>query len=189
MTNPKPRVRVGLPTIIDVTLYDDDIQNLLKQVGDTARRLLPKSRKDFRGYYHIIAKHSGKCLDVQDESKEDGANAFQYSLHGGPNQQWVFVKADDDCYYIVARHSGKCLDVLDWHKEDGARVCQITLFGGDNQKWQLRQTKDDYFHIIAKHSGKCLDVAGRGTEDGTIVQQYTVHGGDNQKWELRAVKK
>jgi hypothetical protein len=33
-------------------------------------------------YYRIVARHSGKCVDVE------GANVHQWSCHGGDNQTW-----------------------------------------------------------------------------------------------------
>ncbi|MCX9073109.1 MAG: RICIN domain-containing protein [Candidatus Methanoperedens sp.] len=42
-------------------------------------------------YYAIIAKHSGKCLDVAGESQEPGANVQQWDCHGGNNQLWKLV--------------------------------------------------------------------------------------------------
>ncbi|GHB80720.1 hypothetical protein GCM10010347_59270 [Streptomyces cirratus] len=74
--------------------------------------------------YKIVARHSGKCLDVAGWSKSDGAQVFQWDCHGGANQLWEFVDIGDpkSCppsggcpentvgYLIVSKHSGKCLD-------------------------------------------------------------------------------
>ncbi|MCE0446975.1 RICIN domain-containing protein [Streptomyces tricolor] len=76
-----------------------------------------------QGGYKIVARHSGKCLDVS-ASKADGAQVFQWDCHGGANQLWEFVDIGDpkSCppsggcpenvvgYLIVSKHSGKCLD-------------------------------------------------------------------------------
>jgi hypothetical protein len=40
------------------------------------------------GYSLIIAKHSGKCLDVNGASTGDSASIIQHSCHGGDNQLW-----------------------------------------------------------------------------------------------------
>ncbi|MGW0511081.1 RICIN domain-containing protein [Streptomyces olivaceoviridis] len=74
--------------------------------------------------YKIVARHSGKCLDVSGWSGADGAQVFQWDCHGGANQLWKFVDIGDpkSCppsggcaenavgYLIVSQHSGKCLD-------------------------------------------------------------------------------
>jgi hypothetical protein len=41
------------------------------------------------GYVRIVARHSGKVLDVEYASLDDGAEVIQYSSHGGANQQWL----------------------------------------------------------------------------------------------------
>ncbi|MBP9658059.1 MAG: RICIN domain-containing protein [Candidatus Promineofilum sp.] len=135
-------------------------------------------------YFHIVAKHSDKCLDVQNASKANGANVFQYSCHGGDNQLWQLVDFGNDYYQIRAKHSGKCLDVQDWSKVNGANVFQYECHGGDNQLWQLIEFGNRYFQIRAKHSGKCLDVQGWSKVNGANVFQYECHGGDNQLWRL-----
>jgi hypothetical protein len=40
-------------------------------------------------YVTIVARHSGKALDVEDASTDDGARVIQYTPHGGANQQWL----------------------------------------------------------------------------------------------------
>ncbi|MEU9377195.1 RICIN domain-containing protein [Streptomyces sp. NPDC048255] len=47
-------------------------------------------------YYNIRAKHSGKCLDVEDKGTKDATNVFQWTCLGmtAQNQRWsiwVFV--------------------------------------------------------------------------------------------------
>jgi len=56
----------------------------LKRLSDAIGRLL--NRKDFTGCYYFIAKHSGKCLDMADWSKDYCGSIKQYSLHGCDKQ-------------------------------------------------------------------------------------------------------
>jgi hypothetical protein len=39
-------------------------------------------------YFRIVARHSGKCLDVVDSGTGDGADIQQYTCGSGLNQQW-----------------------------------------------------------------------------------------------------
>ncbi|WP_437954644.1 RICIN domain-containing protein [Sorangium sp. So ce119] len=41
------------------------------------------------GYYHVVARHSGTCLDVVSGSTADAAVVKQYSCNSGANQQWA----------------------------------------------------------------------------------------------------
>ena len=62
-------------------------------------------------YYQVIAKHSGKCLDVSAASLVNGANVQQWACNGGDNQRWKLVSMGDGYNELVAKHSGKCADV------------------------------------------------------------------------------
>jgi len=177
-----------VPPYVGVTFSEKEFTEFQKQLGVTASKLFKAKRKDFIGYFHIIAKHSGKCLDVSEFSQENCANVFQCTLHGGDNQQWILVKTPDGYFYIFAKHSGKCLDVEEYKQDDCANVWQYAFHGGDNQKWELRDIGNGYFHVIAKHSGKCLDVEGYKQDDCANVWQITLHGGDNQQWKLVPIK-
>lgn len=135
--------------------------------------------------YEIVAKHSGKCLDVSGVANHDGANVYQWSCHGGKNQAWKLTSKGQDYYTLTAQNSGKCLDVAGVSKDQGANVQQWSCHGGDNQSWMLiPQGAGDYL-IKAKHSGRCLDVAGVATNDGANVQQWDCHSGNNQLWKLK----
>jgi len=139
----------------------------------------------FKGYYFIIAKRGGKCLDVQGFSKANNVKVFQWSLHMGDNQQWKFRKTPDGYYHIISKNSGKCLDVAGAVDKDYGIVFQYQLHGGDNQKWSLQPIQDNYFRIIAKHSGKALQVDPGSQHNGADVFQYHITDNDSQKWELR----
>ncbi len=145
----------------------------------------PSSFKE-NEYYVIIAKHSGKCLDVKGISKDKGANIIQYDYWGGENQQWRFEPVGDGYYCIIAKHSGKCLDVGGMSKDNGANILQWHYWGGDNQKWKLEPVGDGYYRIIAKHSGKCLDIGGWSKDKRAAhIRQWNFKGKDpTQLWKL-----
>ena len=86
----------------------------------------------------VIAKHSGKCLDVSGGSRSNGADVIQWNCHGGDNQLWRLVPAAGGYFRIIAKHSGKCLDVSGGSRSNGADVIQWNCHGGDNQRWKLQ---------------------------------------------------
>jgi hypothetical protein len=49
----------------------------------------PKPMGD--GTYEIIANNSGKCMDVENVSKDNGAYIHQWTCLGAPNQKWSIV--------------------------------------------------------------------------------------------------
>jgi hypothetical protein len=50
------------------------------------------SIQDVDGYIQLIARNSGKAVEVQGASTADGGNVVQYSDWNGTNQQWQLVK-------------------------------------------------------------------------------------------------
>ncbi|MEV1241579.1 RICIN domain-containing protein [Nonomuraea sp. NPDC050022] len=146
-----------------------------------AQRFLPKFSAT------LVARHSGKCLDVAGVSTADGANVHQWTcINGQANQEWNFVATSDGYYTLRATHSGKCLDVSGASTADGANVHQWTCLNQQrNQEWRLVQKDNGYFSLVARHSGKCLDVAGVSTAEGANVHQWTcLIGQRNQEWRL-----
>ena len=138
-------------------------------------------------YYKIIAKHSGKCLDVSGISKDSGANVHQWSYVGGNNQQWKFESTGNGYYKIIAKHSDKVLNVQNSNVTNSANITQKTDNGRDNQQWKLEEVKNGYYKIIAKHSGKCLDVSGISKDNGANIHQWSYVGGNNQQWKILKV--
>jgi len=86
-------------------------------------------------YYSLVARHSGKCLDITDNSAADSAVALQYTCTGGLNQQWRLQDTGDGYVRVLAQHSGKCLDVANNSTADGAFVNQYRCTTGTNQQW------------------------------------------------------
>ena len=87
------------------------------------------------GYYKLVSKYSGKCLDVSGWSTYNGARLQQWDCHNGTNQQFLVQPWSWGSYRLVNRNSGKCLDVTDWAKWNGARLQQWECHNGDNQLW------------------------------------------------------
>ncbi len=138
-------------------------------------------------YYEIVARHSGKCLDVEFESMDAGGLVKQYGCHGGANQQWQVIHVGGGYFKIVARHSGKVLDVQGAGLDNGTPVWQFDENGTAAQQWQIIDVGGGYFKIVARHSGKVLDVAGVSSADGAQIHQWDYVGGGNQQWLLRPV--
>lgn len=135
--------------------------------------------------YELIAKHSGKCLDVSGVATNNGANIHQWDCHGGPNQRWTLTEKSGGYYTVTARHSNKCMDVEGVGTGNGTNISQYDCHGGPNQLWMFIPQGGGYYRVTAKHSNKCLDVSGGGKGNGDNIQQWDCHGGDNQLWMLK----
>jgi len=134
--------------------------------------------------YTIIAKHSGKGLDVTNASTSNGTALQQWAYAGGSNQKFVINDLGNGYYTIVNVNSGKCLDVRDASTSNNAIIQQWAYAGGTNQQWSIVSTGDGYYKIINRNSGKCIDVKDQSTSNGAVIQQYTFANGTNQLWQL-----
>lgn len=131
----------------------------------------------------LVARHSGKCADVNGTSLADGASVIQWSCSGGTNQQWTLRNLGNGYYHVIARHSGKCLNVAGASTADGAWAIQYACDGtSTNEQWAIQSAGGGYYTLVARHSGKCLDVNGASTNDGAQLIQWTCDGGTNQQW-------
>ena len=85
-------------------------------------------------------RSSGKCLDVNASSTDNGASVIQWNCHNRPNQQWDIVLpagADPATYSgpisFKNRTSGKCLDLFGGSIDNGTGFLQWDCKGSDNQ--------------------------------------------------------
>ncbi|MET9633134.1 RICIN domain-containing protein [Lentzea sp. NPDC006480] len=92
--------------------------------------------------FNIVAKHSGKCLDVAGAGSADATPVQQWVCLGPSqtNQQWNVKDLGNGYHQIVNLRSGKCLDVDAFKTTDGAKVQQWTCNGLDNQRWTFIST-------------------------------------------------
>lgn len=77
--------------------------------GTTNQQFELTDRSD--GSYSIIAKHSGKGLDVAGNSTTSGALIHQCEYVGSANQRFILVSTDNGYYKLIAEHDGMVLDV------------------------------------------------------------------------------
>lgn len=136
-------------------------------------------------YYEVVARHSGKCLDVFDGSTAAGAQVIQWPCIGDTNQQWQIIPIGDGYFKFIARHSNRVLSVQSGGLANGALVVQSTDNGTAPMQWQIVDVGSGHVRIMARHSGKALDVSGGSTADGAQVIQWDYVGASNQQWLLR----
>lgn len=133
-------------------------------------------------YVNLVARHSGKCVDVVNASTASNAELIQYACGTGTNQQWELRDAGGGYVQIVARHSGMCVDIASSSTADGAKAIQYPCGTGTNQQWQLSDAGNGEVRIVARHSGRCLGVRSASTADGARLEQQACTGSDPQLW-------
>lgn len=152
---------------------------------------------NFSGYYKIIARHSGKALDVSGFSTADNAQVHQWDYFGGPNQQWLLTHVGDGYYRLTAKHSTKALalnpnpasnggftDIT----SDGVKMVQRDNTNSDDRLWNIEAVGDGYYKLINKASRKALDVSRASNDNGMFIHQWQYIGAPNQQWQLQSVE-
>src|SRR5690606_9551605 len=109
---------------------------------------------------HLRGIGSDRCLDVPDQSTQNGTQLQIYDCWNGTNQQWTHTDAGELTVYDGTTR--KCLDAEGAATTDGTAAIIWDCHGGTNQQWTLNGNGT----ITNDHSGLCLDVAERGTANG-----------------------
>lgn len=92
------------------------------------------------GYYYIataLDENSTFVLDVEAKKSDNGANIALYTQNGGDNQQFRFVKNEDNSYKILTKISGNksAVEVISALMDSGANVQQWEVNGASCQNW------------------------------------------------------
>jgi len=135
-------------------------------------------------YVRLQNRHSGKCIDVEGASSDNGANIFQWTCHSNANQQWLMEDMGSGYIRLRAQHSNKCADVWAWSTEDGGEIRQYTCTSGTNQQWTVEDMGSGYFRLRNRYSGKCMDDWAWNTADGADLRQYTCNSYNVQQFRV-----
>ncbi|EYF07084.1 RICIN domain-containing protein [Chondromyces apiculatus] len=139
------------------------------------------------GDYVIRAVHSGKCLDIQSASTQDGAPVQQWDCNGTPAQVFRVIPLGNGYVQLLNPNSNRSLDVREVSTADGALLQQWGYGGGANQQFEVFDAGNGQYGISARHSGKMLDIKDVSTANGAPVQQWTWAGSTNQRWTFQKI--
>lgn len=93
--------------------------------------LVPESS----GGYRIVAKHSGKCLDVWTAATSPGASVGQHACGTQANQLFFLAAQDDGTFRLVAAHS--LLALAPTGAGDGQKIAQSAFVPGAALEWTV----------------------------------------------------
>ncbi|MER5202340.1 RICIN domain-containing protein [Streptomyces sp. NPDC002825] len=139
----------------------------------------------YLGTVEIQAAHSGKCLEVADWSKADGAPVRQWDCHHGDNQKWYRYGLSDDtnAFFYINVNSGRCLEIGGWNRNNGATANQWGCHYGLNQMFR----GDRGLRMDGAYADqKCLEIADWRTDNGAPARLWDCHSGDNQYFYIYA---
>mgnify|MGYP003188073040 CR=1 FL=1 len=124
---------------------------------------------DKSAWYTIAAKVSGKVIEAENASTENGAAVCLAEATGADQQLWSITHIDGKYY--------------------GANLHQWEYVNGDSQLWFFEEKDDGAVAIKSAMSAKCIDVVGMNADaDGARLQIWVDVDGDNQSWFIREAK-
>lgn len=87
-------------------------------------------------YYYLVNPQSGKCLDVEGGSTNNGARVQLWDCNSTGAQKWgLYDNFWTSSLTFINERSGKCLDVSAWDRNNGAWIHQWDCTWKNNQKW------------------------------------------------------
>ncbi len=97
------------------------------------------------GFFTITAKHSGKVLEIRDNSMKDHAPVQQNEANGQDNQLFTLVKETSNNYRIIARSTGYGFDVSGGVKSVSNNIPVIVYpaTGAANQTFRIALKKPE----------------------------------------------
>jgi hypothetical protein len=146
------------------------------------------------GSYHTyrITTTASLALDVEGGATGNAAHVIQWPLHGGSNQQWRVLPANNARFQLIQNvNSGKCL-TLPFQGAAGTGLQQYTCDGGaTNQEWAIDSELVNGWggNLIysALQNGNAVDVPGGTIAWGTQLVAWPFHHGVNQTFYFNQV--
>lgn len=146
-----------------------------------------QSNSGLEGTYYIKNALSGKYLDVENGSTNNGANIRQWDYNGSQAQKFRIVSDGNGEYHILtgASNYASCIDVNEGSANDGTNIAQWKYWGGDMQKFRINNVNGKYaFMTKASNYKGCMDLYEMNSNSGANINQWTYWGGQGQLWEL-----
>ena len=165
-------------------------QLALKGVADVAagekeRAQMWAEGKVPEGRYKLVNRKTGKAIEVEGRSKDDGRAVQQSGYTGQPSAQWNFTSLGDGYYLLVGAGSGKALNVPKAATEDGVAIQQANVNKGASQRWKVEKLPGNFFKLTAQCSGKALS-AGDAQANGGPIVQTAFKDAPEQQWKIEA---
>jgi outer membrane protein OmpA-like peptidoglycan-associated protein len=140
-------------------------------------------------WYGVVARGSGRSLDISNASPETGAKAVQWEFTQAQSQQWRLtpVTPNSTYYRIEARHSGKVL-TLDGPAENAA-VVQQPWSGSFYQQWRIVPAGPiGSFQLVSRGNDFSMALAAADKANATPVVGQRALGRASQQWWLFPLK-
>ncbi|MES2733539.1 MAG: family 43 glycosylhydrolase [Bacteroidota bacterium] len=139
------------------------------------------------GVYRLVNRQSGKVLDVNECSLNNGMKVQQWPWLGGNCQRWKLTATDNGYYKLTAQHSGQALEIGAALQNPGAKANQWPSNDCTCQQWKIERTDGGFYKLTARHSTQVLEVGNALMSDGAQVNQFPWNSAACQQWAIEPV--
>ncbi|WP_430933963.1 glycosyl hydrolase [Saccharicrinis sp. 156] len=153
----------------------------------TADYTISTAEFQYGNIYKLTLRYSGKVLEVNSASQDNGAVVQQNSDAGNDNQRWEFIDGGNGTYKLLAKHSNKALEVDGSSTSEGAAVVQWDNLANQSQLWNIESLGDGYYKIVNQNSGKVLALPSKRRNNGIPVEQHDYTGDAYQQWQIELI--
>jgi len=158
--------------------------------GNYEEKHSPKDVNVFQaeeGTYRLMNLNSGKALEIEDGSTEEGAIAQQWEYQEEESQHWELIKNDNNTARLKNVNSGMVLSADPESPEAQGGQYEFAQREWNEeraQEWKLIENVDGTVRFINRLNGFTTDVLELSTENGAPMIHWVYWGGDHQKWQL-----
>ncbi|MBM7818732.1 hypothetical protein JOE63_001209 [Cellulosimicrobium cellulans] len=141
----------------------------------------------FPGACRLVNRASGKVVDVDGASRDDGAGVLLWPWNGAANQRWRLRPGYGGGFALVSLHSDKALESPGSVTTSGHPLAQWTDGFSPNQWWRPVPASSGAYRLVNVETGLCLDVADGSTDDGAFLVHNPVDAtAASQEWLVEA---
>jgi hypothetical protein len=129
------------------------------------------------GWYRLVNKNSGKCVDARSSGTANGTVIQQYTCNTTNAQYFQFQSVGGGYYRLGNRNnSSQVVHVTNASTADGAGTILRASSSAWEQQWRPVAETGGSWHFVVRHSGKCLHVRASNTADSVPLEQWTCNG-------------
>ncbi|MBE5964957.1 MAG: DNRLRE domain-containing protein [Lachnospira sp.] len=146
------------------------------------------------GTYFIKNVATGKYVDINGPSMNEGATILQWQYSGLVQQSWILTNRSDGYYTIRSSYSGKYLGTSDVSGEAPIYQYDMTSANMNRLLWKIVPTTSGNYQLVAKCSieyDRALSIDRNSDANGSNLYQYWYSDDTNYRdeWEIVEAEK
>ncbi len=176
-----------------------DNANVIQSADDTNASMWRVFAAPKEGYYYmysLLGDGASYCLNLADNSTENGANIEIFSKNYKDAQQVMFVANEVGTAYTIRPRladGATGIGVSAASTESGANVISWEINGSSDQEWTLEEVSHPgvamdttvNYEFENVNSGMVMDIVSGTMADDTNVQQWSTGNYKSQQWILK----